>query len=104
MPEISLEDARQRLDDTVDSFDWVGVFMSDPSEFLQVYRAYHAQLREGDELKVEPRRIINPGGYGIEYAGIEFKIMLYRKGKEEEFVYSMDSDGSTSHGPILYSK
>jgi len=101
MPEVSRSEARRRLNNAVRIFEWSSL-MADPNEFLEVYRSFHAQLREGDTLDIRLDTTTSHARYGLEHTGVVFEIVLRENNGEGRPVYWMDTDGSTSIGPILY--
>lgn len=52
--ELTKEEAEGKLEKAIKAFDWGKEFLGEDFEgFIRAYRALHAQLRDGDSLKIE---------------------------------------------------
>ena len=56
MPEITRKQAEGELAKAVSSFDWTQLTPGG-EKFLDTYRTLHAQLRKGDKLKINVRKV-----------------------------------------------
>jgi len=56
MSEITRKQAESALAKAVKAFDWTQI-IPDGNNFLDRYRTLHAQLRKGDKLKINARKI-----------------------------------------------
>ena len=105
--EISREETQQELERAVKDFDWIGEFLGKKrAEFLDMYRVLHAQLREGDKLKIEVCKSSCRVGYGSEKCEPWFAILLYKSNGDKESPYRIHPDGttfSTYPSGLLYS-
>ncbi|MEK6897389.1 MAG: hypothetical protein AABW93_02575 [Nanoarchaeota archaeon] len=105
MPEISEEEARGRLEDTVKDVNWITHFLGNETkqrDFLEVYRGLHAQLHEGDRLEIELGLYSYPARDALEIPTAGFKIVLHSKDGKKERVYSRDATGGIGLGNLLY--
>lgn len=105
MPEISEEEARGRLEDTVKDVNWITHFLGNETkqrDFLEVYRGLHAQLHEGDRLEIELNLYSYPGRYALKIPTANFKIILCPRNGKKEIVYSRDHTGGIGLGNLLY--
>ena len=105
--EISRKKAEQDLEKAVADFDLVGEFLGGAKQgFLNMYRKLHAQLREGDELKIK----IHKSRSDVDHKSVSyepnFDIVLISKGIEQKIVYSIGLTGEKviSPGHYLYHK
>jgi len=64
MPDITRKQAESALAKAVSSFDWTQLTPGG-EKFIDRYRTLHAQLRKGDKLKINARKI--PGEYHDRY-------------------------------------
>ena len=110
MPEISKEEARKRLEDSVKNIDWIAHFLGDETKqqnFLDVYRGLHAQLREGDRLEIHVYLKHHIGKISVistvdVIPTVDFGIALHTKKGEEKEVYRRDFSFKSVSSKVLY--
>jgi len=101
MSEISKEEARKRLEDSVKKVDWITHFLgnkSDQNFFLECYRDFYTQLREGDNLDIKVHVYREPGENS---PTAEFLIVLNTASKKKKTV-CYQSVSSRTIAPKLY--
>ena len=105
MPEISKEEARKRLEDSVKTVDWITHFLGDETkqqDFLEVYRGLNAQLREGDRLEIEIDPYMLSREKYADIATAAFSIILHLKDGKKEKVYQKSTGSEIGSGRLLY--
>ncbi|MFH1311528.1 MAG: hypothetical protein ABIH65_03935 [Nanoarchaeota archaeon] len=103
--EISREEARKRLENSVKNIDLINHFLGNDSaqeDFLKIYRGYYAQLCVGDRLEIRASPSICNGKYHTKIPILSFNIILCKRTGKEKLVYGFDKMDSTGIGTLLY--
>jgi hypothetical protein len=100
--EISIKKANKTLEKAVNKYDWATEFLGEDKKeiFLDRYRAFHAQLKPGDELKIEVNKLYTEKN-GARIFEPWFKIVLYKTNGSRENVFGIDTEGNILLNKLL---